>query len=47
MPTYITEALRLVTQLQLFHTIITAYTALAYPYWASFNDAYECQGHAH
>ena len=25
----------------------TAYTALAYSYWASFHNAYECLRHAH
>ena len=26
---------------------VTAYTVLAYSYWASFHDAYECLRHAH
>ena len=51
MPTFITEALCLVTQAQLLVTNcyneLTAYTTLAYSYWASFHDAYKCQGHAH
>ena len=46
-----TEVLHLVTQAQLLVTNcyneLTAYTALAYSYWASFHDAYQCQGHAH
>ena len=50
-PTFITEALRLITQAQLLVTNcyreLTAYTALAYSYWAIFHNAYQCQGHAH
>ena len=26
---------------------VTAYIALAYSYWASFHDTYECLRHAH
>ena len=26
---------------------VMAYTVLAYSYWASFHDAYECLRHAH
>ena len=50
-PTLITEALRHVTSLQLFlndcYSEVTAYTALAYFYWASFHNAYICLHHAH
>ena len=50
-PTFITEALHLVTSLQLFfndcYSELTAYTALAYSYWASFHDEYIFLCHAH
>ena len=46
-PTLITEALRRVTSLQLCYSEVTAYTALAYSYWAGFHDAYVCLCHAH
>ena len=50
-PTFITEALRLVTQEQLLlndcYSHLTAYTALAYSYWVIFHNAYQCQDHAH
>ena len=50
-PTFITEALRLVTQAQLLitncYSELMAYTALAYSYWASFHHMYQCQGHAY
>ena len=41
-PTLITEVLRRVTTAVLndCHSEVTAYTALAYSYWASFHDAY-------
>ena len=45
------EALRLVTLLQHvlndFYSELTAYTVLAYSYWASFHDAYIRLRHAH
>ena len=50
-PTLITEALHLLTQVQLlynrFYSELIPYTVLAYSYWVSFHDAYQCQGHAH
>ena len=50
-PTLITEALHLVTQAQLLvtncYSELTAYTMLAYSYWVSFHNAYQCQGHTH
>ena len=30
-----------------YYSEVTAYTVLAYSYWASFHDTYECLGHAH
>ena len=48
-PTFITEALRFLTQVQLLliDFTLTPYTALAYSYWVGFHDAYQCQGHVH
>ena len=50
-PTFITEALRRVTSLHAVlndcYSEVTAYTALAYSYWASFHDTYGCLHHAH
>ena len=44
-PTLITEALHRVTSLQLCYSEVTAYTALAYSYWAGFHDEYVCLRH--
>ena len=41
-PYYITTAV-----LNDCYSEVMAYTALAYSYWASFHDAYECLRHAH
>ena len=47
-PTFITEALHLLTQVQLLLIDFTCSelmpynTALAYSYWASFHEAYQC-----
>ena len=50
-PTFITEVLCLLTQVQLvlmnFTVNITPYTVLAYFYWVSFHDKYQCQGYDH
>ena len=51
-PTFITGALRRVTYftkaaLNDCYSEVTAYTALAYSYWASFHDTYGCLHHAH
>ena len=47
-PTFITEALRLATQVQLLLMTVTVnYTVLANSYWVSFHDVYQCQGHTH
>ena len=51
-PNFTTETLHLVTQVQLLlynkcYSELTPYTPLAHSYWASFNDAYQCQGHTH
>ena len=49
-PIFMTEALRLVTQVQLRLTTyseLTPYTMLANSYWINFDDTYQCQGHAH
>ena len=46
-PTFITEALRLITVLNDCYSEVTAYTALAYSNWASFHDAYECLCQTH
>ena len=48
--TLITEALCLVTQVQLFlmtYSELTPYIALAYSYWVSVYDVYQFQGYAH
>ena len=51
-PTFITEMLRCTcyfatAALNDCYSEATAYTALAYSYWASFHDAYICLRHAH
>ena len=48
--TLITEALRLVTQVQLFlmtYSELMPYIALANSYWVSVYDVYQFQGYAH
>ena len=52
MLTFITKVLCLVTLLQLAvlndcYSEVTAYTALAYSYWASFHNAYICLHYIH
>ena len=49
-PTFITEALCLVTRVQLLLKTVSElmpYTALANSYQVSFNGTYQCQGHTH
>ena len=49
-PTLITEALRLVTRVQLLLTtviVLMPYTALANSYGVSIYDTYQLQGHTH
>ena len=48
-PTFVTEALRLLVNYSCFdcYSQVTAYTSLAYSYWASFHVAYGCLRHAH
>ena len=47
MPTFITEACYLIiAALNGCYSEVTAYTVLAYPYWANFHDAYGCLRHA-
>ena len=51
-PTLTTKALHLATQIQLCtfndcYSELMPYTALAYSYWVSFHEAYQCQGHVH
>ena len=49
-PTLITEALRLVTRVQLLlitNSELTPYTALANSYGISVYNAYQFQGHTH
>ena len=50
-PTFITEALCLVTQLQVFlndcYSELTAYAMLAHSCWDSFLDMYGCLRYAH
>ena len=38
-PTFITEALHLVTAFNNCYSELTAYVVLAYSYWVSFHDA--------
>ena len=53
--TFITEALRIVTlvtaTVKACYSELMSYTALVSSYWVSFNlsfnEAYQCQGHAH
>ena len=51
MPTFITEALSCyfttAAVLNDCYSEATAYTVLAYSYWASFQDTYICLRHAH
>ena len=47
---FIAEAFHLVTQVQLLlitHSELMPYTALAFSYWVSFHDAYQCKGHTY
>ena len=51
-PTFITEVFCLVTLpyiavLNDCYSEVTAYTMLAYSYWASLHDAYTCLHHIH
>ena len=50
-PTFITEAFHLINLttavLNDCYSEVTTYSVLAYSYWASFHDVYECLRHAH
>ena len=51
-PTFITEASVLLITittavLSNYYSEVPAHTALAYSYWAGFDDTYGCLGHAH
>ena len=51
-PTIITIALHLVTQVATAafndcYSELMPYTAIAYSYWVSIHNVYQCQGHIH
>ena len=46
-PAFITEAPTLLLNYSCCYSEVTAYTVLAYSYWASFHDTYGCLRHAH